>query len=132
MQDWDVISETWLFGVVENPIPARPLSTEAIPNSVSIGPEDINLSWRGDGKYFASVSRAQTGTCKAESMSIACIRPLVASCRNKNFWDSLLLFALDTHTPKCLPNTTQVLRLSCCKVMTCCRRSALGSPCVGA
>ncbi|KAK9915662.1 hypothetical protein WJX75_002381 [Coccomyxa subellipsoidea] len=60
-KDWDVISETWLFGVVENPIPARPLSSEAIPNSVSIGPEDINLSWRGDGKYFASVSRAQKG-----------------------------------------------------------------------
>ena len=79
-----MISETCLFGVIENPIPARPLPTEAIPDSVSIGPEDIDLSWRGDGKYFASVSRAQTGRCEAELTCKARMRPLLSSCRNES------------------------------------------------
>lgn len=63
MQDWDAIAETWLFGSIENPIPARPLAAEAIPDSVWLGSHDVSLHWRGDGKFFATASRAQSGTC---------------------------------------------------------------------
>ncbi|EIE25950.1 IKI3-domain-containing protein [Coccomyxa subellipsoidea C-169] len=60
-KDWDTIAETWLFGSIENPIPARPLAAEAIPDSVWLGSDDVSLHWRGDGKFFATASRAQTG-----------------------------------------------------------------------
>lgn len=61
VQDWEVISETWLFGVIENPILPRQLPTEIVPDEVSLGSQDVDISWRGDGKYFASISRADPG-----------------------------------------------------------------------
>ncbi|BDA44195.1 Elongator complex protein 1 [Coccomyxa sp. Obi] len=60
-KDWEVIWEAWLFSSIENPTPARPLPVEDIPDIVCLDPQDIDLTWRGDGKYFATASRAQTG-----------------------------------------------------------------------
>ncbi|CAL5218701.1 g412 [Coccomyxa viridis] len=58
---WDVVEETWLFEGVEQPIPARQMPIENLPEEVHLTAEDLHISWRGDSKYFATSSRAAAG-----------------------------------------------------------------------
>lgn len=75
-QDWEVIWETWLFSSIENPIPARSLPVEDIPDIVCLDPQDIDLTWRGDGKYFATASRAQTGKMMPNLLFGILVKPI--------------------------------------------------------
>ncbi len=61
VQKWDVVEETWLFEGVEQPIPARQMPIENLPEEVHLTAEDLHISWRGDSKYFATSSRAAAG-----------------------------------------------------------------------
>ncbi len=70
-QDWEVIWETWLFSSIENPIPARRLPVEDIPDIVCLDSQDIDLTWRGDGKYLATASCAQTGELMLSLVGLA-------------------------------------------------------------
>lgn len=56
-----MIAETWLFATVDNPVPARPLTDESVPAEVCLTPADVRITWRGDGRFFATCSRASTG-----------------------------------------------------------------------
>ena len=60
-QVWEVIAETWLFATDEHPVPSRPLTAESLPEEVSLGPADVRITWRGDGKFFATCSRPSAG-----------------------------------------------------------------------
>ena len=61
VQSLDVVEETWLFESIEQPVPARPMPTESIPEDVLISANDLHISWRGDSKFFATSSRAAAG-----------------------------------------------------------------------
>ena len=71
---WDVVEETWLFEGIEQPIPARQLPPESLPEDVHLEAEDVHISWRGDSKFFATSSRAheraigELGTRLSESL----------------------------------------------------------------
>ena len=61
MQKWDVVEETWLFENIEQPVPARQMPPESLPEEVLLTAEDLHISWRGDSKVFATSSYAAAG-----------------------------------------------------------------------
>ena len=69
LQSWDVIEETWLFEIMEQPVPARQMPAETKPEDVALAPGDVHISWRGDSKFFATCSRAFAGAITATSTS---------------------------------------------------------------
>lgn len=69
LQSWGVIEETWLFESIEQPVPARQMPAETLPEDVALTPDDLHISWRGDSKFFATCSRAVAGAIIATSSS---------------------------------------------------------------
>lgn len=55
------MEETWLFESIEQPVPARQMPTESVPENVLLTADDLHISWQGDGKFLASSSRAAAG-----------------------------------------------------------------------
>ena len=74
-----MIAETWLFATLENPVPARPLTAESVPAEVRLTPADVRVTWRGDGRYFATCSRTSAG--KPTPLSV-CSRHTVPGTRS--------------------------------------------------
>jgi hypothetical protein len=72
LQDWDVISETGLFNVIDNPVPSRATFEEDVPEVICMDAGSVSISWRGDGKFFGTVSSARTGTTLARP---SCVWP---------------------------------------------------------
>ena len=69
LQSWDVMEETWLFESIEQPVPARQMPAETIPEDVALASDDLHISWRGDSKFFATCSRAVAGAITATPSS---------------------------------------------------------------
>ena len=87
LQTWDVIEETWLFEIMEQPVPARQMPAETKREDVALAPCDVHISWRGDSKFFATCSRAIAGAITATSSS---------SC------DAASCASLGLHQPLCV------------------------------